>query len=116
MFSYRPSDAQRSPDTSAGSFWAPGGVWGVAESSKRRPRARPAEQAEAALRALARDATYAAKVGRVRRHQARLRSQLSAGAWQAYLRLEEAELERWSYALERVARWAGSARRRGPAR
>jgi hypothetical protein len=92
-------------------------LWWVAEPGKKRPQARPAEQAEAAaLRALGRDVDYAAKVARVRRHQARLRRQLSARAWQAYLRLEEVEIERWSYALERVARWAASSRRRAQRR
>jgi hypothetical protein len=70
-------------------------------------------QAEAAaLRALARDLDYAAKVARVRREQARLRRHVSPRGWQAYLRLEEAEIERWSYAIERVARWAAASRRR----
>ena len=94
-----------------------GSVWWVADPSKKQKQARPAEVVEAAAwRALSRDVNYAAKVSRVRRHQARLRSQLSARAWQAYLRLEEAEIERWSYALERVARWAASSRRRAQPR
>jgi len=123
MFSYGQSYAERALGTGAvvgeraGSTWRPAGradpVWWVAEPSKKRPQSRPTEPVEAAaFRALGRDVNYAAKVSRVRRRQARLRSQLSARAWQAYLRLEEAEIERWSYALERVARWAASSSRR----
>jgi hypothetical protein len=59
------------------------------------------------------DATYAAKVARVRRYQARLRSELSSRAWLLYLKLEEAEVDRWGYALDRVATWASRKRVRG---
>jgi hypothetical protein len=128
MFSYGQSYAARSPSAAAvqelqgagGARRPVGGanaVWWVAEPTKKRPPARPAEQMEAAaLRALARDVDYRAKVAQVRRHQARLRRQLSARAWQAYLRLEEVEIERWSYALERVVRWATASRRRAQRR
>lgn len=88
-------------------------LWRVADGARRRAFSTPGDSGEqAAQRVLARDPTYAAKVKRVRRYQARLRRQLSAPAWQAYLQLEEAEIERWAYAFERVARWALGVRRR----
>jgi len=52
------------------------------------------------------DAAYARKVAAVRRHQKRLQGRLSAADWLLYLQLEEAEVGRWSHALDRVAQWA----------
>jgi hypothetical protein len=89
----------------------------VADGARKRAAPIGADPGElAAQRVLARDATYAAKVKRVRRYQARLRRQLSARGWQAYLQLEEAELDRWSHAFELMARWAVALRRRSQRR
>jgi hypothetical protein len=99
----------------AASVGALGRVWRVADGQKKRA-ARAGADADAGelavARLLSRDAAYAAKVKRVRRYQARLRARLSKRGWQAYLQLEEVELARWAHALERVARWAVSRRRR----
>lgn len=115
MFSECPG-APQALSFDSGGVWRPSAwplaIWRVAEPGKKRGLARVHPAEAAALKVLARDANYAAKVAHVRRRQARLRGQLSARAWQAYLRLEEAEIERWSYALERVARWATASRRR----
>jgi hypothetical protein len=35
-----------------------------------------------------------------------LRGQVSHIGWRAYLALEEAEFDRWTHAIDRVARWA----------
>src|SRR4051812_36199685 len=79
----------------------------VSDRRKPRPASQIDEQTERlAARLLARDAAYAAKVARVRRCQVRLRGQSSRRSWQLYLQLEEAEIERWAHALERVVRWA----------
>lgn len=97
----------------AASVGALGRVWRVADGQKKRAAPADADAGELAVaRLLSRDAAYAAKVKRVRRYQARLRARLSKRSWQAYLQLEEVELARWSHALERVARWAVSRRRR----
>lgn len=77
-----------------------------------RPRQADGQAERLATRLLARDATYAAKVTQVRRYQARLRGQLSARSWRLYLLLEEAEVGRWTYALERVANFAVTSRKR----
>jgi hypothetical protein len=82
---------------------------------RKRPRSasQADEQAErVTTRLLARDAAYAAKVARVRRYQVRLRGQLSRRSWRIFLQLEEAEVERWTHALDRVVRWALVARKR----
>ena len=79
---------------------------------RERTKRRSARQADAepperlASRLLAGDPAYAAKVARVRRCQTRLRAQLSTPGWRLYLRLEEAEVDRWTHALDRVASWA----------
>jgi hypothetical protein len=97
------------------SLGAVGHLWRVADGQKKRAALVGADAGELAVaRLLSRDAAYSAKVKRVRRYQARLRARLSKRGWQAYLQLEEVELARWAHALERVARWAVSRRRRRP--
>lgn len=93
-----------------------GSCWRVADAKKRASPPRADAHELVVQRLLARDAAYAAKVKRVRRYQARLRGQVSARGWQAYLLLEEAELARWSHAYERVVRWALVVRRRAQRR
>jgi hypothetical protein len=63
-------------------------------------------------RVLGDDAAYARKVARVRRYQRRLRGRLDAPSWQLYLHVEEAEIGRWTYALERVVERLRRPRRR----
>jgi hypothetical protein len=105
MFSYsQECQTQRRP-------WLPSPgadqVLMLSDPNKRSVARKPNEQAERVVaRLLARDAAYAAKVARVRRYQARLRGQSSQLGWRLYLQLEEAEVARWTHALERVAGWA----------
>jgi hypothetical protein len=47
---------------------------------------------------------------RIRRRQLRLRGALSASAWLLYLLLEEAEVGRWTYVVDRLAERALSVR------
>jgi hypothetical protein len=42
----------------------------------------------------------------VRSKQRALRGYVDPIGWRAYLELEEAEFQRWSHAIDRVARWA----------
>jgi hypothetical protein len=62
-------------------------------------------------RVLGEDPAYARKVARVRRYQRRLRGRLDVSSWHLYLQVEDAEIGRWTYALERVVDWL-----RGPGR
>jgi hypothetical protein len=109
MFSYdQQPQTQRRP-------WLPSPgadrVLMLSDPKKRSVSRKPSEQAERVVaRLLARDAAYAAKVARVRRCQARLRGQSSPLSWRLYLQLEEAEVGRWTHALERVASWALASR------
>lgn len=74
---------------------------------------RPDEEVEAILaRVLGTDRSYARQVARVRSCQRRLQQRLDAASWQAYLRLEEAEVGRWAYACERLVVWALERQRR----
>jgi len=105
MFSYSQPERQIPSPTR----WSLSGdrVLVVSDPNKRPATRKPNEQAERVVtRLLARDAAYAAKVARVRRYQARLRRQSSQPSWRLYLQLEEAEVGRWTHALERVVSWA----------
>jgi hypothetical protein len=78
-------------------------------SDSRKPRRAPLLEGRTErliARLLQGDAAYALKVAAVRRYQGRLRGRLNGPSWQLYLQLEEAEIGRWSYALDRLARWA----------
>jgi hypothetical protein len=75
----------------------------LADSRKQRRADPVADPVERVLtRALGDDPAYARKVALVRRYQRRLRGRLDAPSWQLYLQVEEAEIGRWTYALERV--------------
>jgi hypothetical protein len=55
---------------------------------------------------LERDADHQRHLRNVRRCQRALRGHVSHIGWRAYLALEEAEFDRWTHAIDRVARWA----------
>ena len=55
---------------------------------------------------LERDAAHQRHLRNVRRRQRVLRGSVNRIGWRAYLELEEAEFDRWTYAIDRVARWA----------
>ena len=61
---------------------------------------------------LERDAVHQRHLRNVRRRQRALRGLVSHIGWRAYLALEEAEFDRWTHAIERVARWALACGRR----
>jgi len=85
----------------------------VSDSRKKKQRAPLEGRVEQLIaRVLRDDPSYARKVASVRRHQKRLRGRLSIPSWQLYLQLEEAEMGRWTHALDRVATWALAQRRR----
>ena len=73
--------------------------------SSQRP---PSEEdfAETLLHAVGKNAEWRARSVKVADLQDRLRRQVSHGAWQTYLDLEEADVARWHSALLLVARWA----------
>jgi hypothetical protein len=78
----------------------------VSDSRKARASRGEGRAERLVARLLRDDAAYARKVAAVRRHQKRLQGRLSAAGWLLYLQLEEAEVGRWSHALDRVAQWA----------
>jgi len=85
----------------------------VSDSRKKRLQAPPDGAGERLIaRILEKDPIYAVKVANVRERQRRLHSRLSQTAWRAYLELEEAEIGRWTHALDRVAQWALAKRAR----
>jgi len=107
MFSYSQAEPSKMPSRT----WLPppatDRILVLSDPNKRRAARKVDEPAERLVsRLLARDAAYAAKVAQVRRYQTRLRGQLTQLDWRLYLKLEEAEVGRWTHALERVARWA----------
>lgn len=55
---------------------------------------------------LERDSAHQRHLRNVRRRQHALRGHVSRIGWRAYLELEEAEFDRWTHAIDRVARWA----------
>ncbi len=55
---------------------------------------------------LERDAAHKRLLQNVRRRQRALRGHVSRLGWRAYLELEEAEFDRWTHAIDCVARWA----------
>jgi hypothetical protein len=55
---------------------------------------------------LERDAAHRRYLRTVRRRQRALRGRVDRAGWRTYLELEEAEFDRWTHAIERVARWA----------
>jgi hypothetical protein len=63
------------------------------------------------LHAVGKNAEWRARSVKVANLQARLRRQVSDGAWQTYLDLEEEDVARWHRALLLVARWALESRR-----
>jgi hypothetical protein len=74
-----------------------------------RPQYRQARTAHLSARVenlLERDAVHQRHLRNVRRRQRALRGQVSHIGWRAYLALEEAEFDRWTHAIDRVARWA----------
>jgi hypothetical protein len=85
----------------------------VSDSRKKRLQA-PSDGASERLiaRILDHDPIYALKVASVRDRQRKLRRRLTQTAWRAYLELEEAEIGRWTHALDRVAQWALAKRSR----
>jgi len=85
----------------------------VSDSRKKRLQAQPDGASERLIaRILDNDPIYALKVASVRDRQRKLRRRLSPSAWRAYLELEEAEIGRWTHALDRVAQWALAKRSR----
>jgi hypothetical protein len=78
----------------------------VSDSRKARASRGEGRTERLVARLLRDDTAYARKVAAVRRHQKRLQGRLSAAGWLLYLQLEEAEVGRWSHALDRVVRWA----------
>jgi hypothetical protein len=85
----------------------------VGDSRKLRRSASLAERTDRVFaRVLGGDARYAAQVAQVRRYKRQLRARLSARSWQLFLEVEEAEIGRFTYALERVVDWAVTQRRR----
>jgi hypothetical protein len=85
----------------------------VSDSRKKRLQAQPDGASERLIaRILEKDPIYAVKVANVRDRQRRLRNRLSQTAWRAYLELEEAEIGRWTHALDRIAQWALAKRAR----
>ena len=64
---------------------------------------------------LERDAAHQRHLRNVRQLQRALRGHVTRIGWRAYLELEEAEFDRWTHAIDRVARWAFAygRRRRG---
>lgn len=59
-----------------------------------------------AERLLRRDPVYRRRVREVLERQRKLRKRVDAAGFRAYLELEEAEVARWSYALDEVMVWA----------
>ncbi|HTA93450.1 MAG TPA: hypothetical protein VK745_27920 [Polyangiaceae bacterium] len=74
------------------------------DSRKRRAGAADAEHVERLIASvLARDSLHLRQAVGIRSRQNRLKLRVSPAAWRLYLLLEEAEVERWSYVIERVA-------------
>jgi hypothetical protein len=86
----------------------------LSDSRKQRREPPSTDGVERVLaRVLGEDPAYARKVARVRRYQRRLRGRLDVPSWHLYLQVEDAEIGRWTYALERVVDWlSGPGRRR----
>ena len=116
MFSLLPSKQEPTavPRAGAGYAWPNFGtrLVRVFDSRKARRSAAPNERIETVIEdVLSKDAGYRRKSTRILLYQERLRGQVSGRAWKLYLLLEEAEFERWTYALDRLAEWAIKFRR-----
>ncbi len=89
----------------------------VCESRKPRKRWAEAEQLDLLVsKVLSGDALYRRHCQRIISLQARLKLRVSRSAWVLYLYLEEAEVERLTYALDRVAAEARARGRRSRGR
>ncbi|HKY35752.1 MAG TPA: hypothetical protein VJN18_07435 [Polyangiaceae bacterium] len=117
MFSYTDVQSSEGPTGLERSLVRPTvttpSLWRIADSRKPRRSAALAERTDRVFaRVLGGDERYAAKVALVRRYKRQLRAGLSARSWQLFLKLEEAEIGRFTYALERLVGWAVTQRKR----
>ncbi len=116
MFSIAPRDgAPPSGASKARSYGSSPGLpvpLRVCDSRKRRLHATDSEQIELLIQELLDgDLLHRRQSERIQSHQRRLKLRVSAPAWRLYLLLEEAELRRWTYLLDRVAEQALPRRR-----
>lgn len=113
MFSYPPLVVALSGESvRAGYMLAPGPLRFYDSRKKRHPTA-SVEQLEALIAGiLGEDLQHRRHSRRIRTRQHQLRRRVSQTAWKLYLLLEEAEVERLTYALDRLAERALATRRK----
>jgi hypothetical protein len=76
----------------------------VSDSRKARAWSRQEERVERLIaRLFANDPQHRQHAKRIRTRQLRLKRALSGPAWRLYLLLEEAEVGRWTYVVDRLA-------------
>jgi hypothetical protein len=113
MFSYPPLRIARSGESArAGYVLSPGPLRFYDSRKKRHPTADD-EQLESLIAGiLGEDPQHQRHSRRICTRQERLKRRVSRPAWKLYLLLEEAEVERLTYALDRLAERALAARRK----
>jgi hypothetical protein len=113
MFSYPPLGVARSGESAGAGYMFDAGRLRFYDSRKRRRPNASAEQLEALIAGiLSEDPQHRRHARQIRTRQHRLKRRVSQPAWKLYLLLEEAEVERLAYALDRLAERALIGRRK----
>jgi len=113
MFSYPPLRIALSGESVRAGYVLSPGPLRLCDSRKKRHPTASDEQLESLITGiLGEDLHHRRHSRRIRTRQQRLKRRVSEPAWKLYLLLEEAEVERLTYALDRLAERALATRRK----